>query len=247
MREPNIKKLIEDLAEENFLEGIFMGNKDAYDEISQLMYFMRREQVSTLYNEISELKEDKKQRIFTSLVKLYPMSQDIIKHLIIKREKTPLDFLHIYDYNKELLESFRQTIKEIKESSYSNSSEYNSYQRELEKLNSEILELEGKRQELYESKSGWKEAKDKKSKLEAEIQEIIYECDQGNLNHDIENLKREIENLKTKQRKKTEEKEYLRKELDEIIEELNRNESDPAYRDALSALANCIKMIPGER
>lgn len=247
MREPNIKELVESLAEEDFVEGIFQRNRDAYEEVSQLMYFLRREQVATLYNEISELKEDKKQRVFTSLVKLYPMSQDIVKHLVIKREKAPVDFLHIYDRNKELLDSFKKTVKELKESSYSNSSEYNRYQKELETLGNEISELKTSLQKLYESESELKEARDQKANLEAKRQELIDEYTHGNLEHDIENLKQEIENLKAKQRQQSEEKKRLKKELDEMAGELKREESAPAYQDALSALVNCIKAIPGER
>lgn len=39
MREPNIKELMESLAEEDFLEIIFQRNRDASEEVAQLMYF----------------------------------------------------------------------------------------------------------------------------------------------------------------------------------------------------------------
>ena len=115
MREPNIKELMESLAEEDFLEIIFQRNRDASEEVAQLMYFLRREQAATLYNEISELEVGKKQKVFSSLVKLYPLSQDIVKHLVIKREKAPVDFLRVYDQDRELLASIRETIRDIKD------------------------------------------------------------------------------------------------------------------------------------
>jgi hypothetical protein len=39
----------------------------------------------------------------------------------------------------------------------------------------------------------------------------------------------------------------MKKELDELAGALSRNDSDPVFQDALSALKNCIKAIPGER
>ncbi len=246
MREPNLKELIESLAEEEFLEGIFQRNRDPYEEVSQLMYFLRKEQVATLYNEFSELDETKRQKVFSSLVKLYPLSRDIVKHLIIKREKAPVDFLHIYDWNKEVLSSFKETVREIKESSYSNSSEYNSYQRELERLTAEISQQESTLQELYASRGELTEKRERKEQLRKELEQMEYEC-KHDLEADIEDLEREVESLKSKQRKLVETKNHLKVELEEIAKALDKNESDSAYQNALSAMANCIKAIPGER
>lgn len=247
MREPNLKELIESLAEEEFLEGIFQRNRDAYEEVSQLMYFLRKEQAATLYNEFSELDDKKKQKVFTSFVKLYPLSQDIVKHLIMKREKAPVDFLRIYDWNREVLASFKETVREIKESSHSNSREYNNYQRELEQLTTEISQLETALQELYESGSELKEKRETKKRLEKEKTEIVQECERGELEHEIELLRQEIEGLKNRQRKQVETKNHLKEELKRIEEALHNNESDSTYQNALSALANCIRAIPGER
>ena len=246
MREPNLKELVESLAEEDFLEGIFQRNRDAYEEVSQLMYFLRREQAATLYNEFSELDDKKKQKVFSSLVKLYPLSQDVVKYLIIKREKAPVDFLRIYDRNREVLASFKETIGEIKDSSHCNSIEYNNYQKELERLTTEISHLENTLQELYESKSELREKRETRKRLEKEKEEIEHECESDVLEQEIEVLRQEIEGLKNRQRKQIETKNALKEELEKIAGELDNKESDPTYQDALSALANCIRAIPGE-
>ena len=246
MREPNIKELMESLAEEDFLEIIFQRNRDASEEVAQLMYFLRREQAATLYNEISELEVGKKQKVFSSLVKLYPLSQDIVKHLVIKREKAPVDFLRVYDQDRELLASIRETIRDIKENSHASSSVYNQYQREIEKVTEEINQLEDSLKKLGESMSGLKEKLEERARLEGEIKRME-DYQQGNLEGDIESLKLEIESRRKKQREQEGKKERMKKELDELAGALSRNDSDPVFQDALSALKNCIKSIPRER
>ena len=213
MREPNINELIESLASENFMEDIFRNGRNAEEEVSQLLYFMRYEQRETLYKEILELSPEKKNRVSKSLIVLFPLSKNIVDHLILKREVEPHNFLEIYDMNENLLSSVQIRLQEIQEKSSVSSAWYKCY---LEKLHDEEIMIQ---------------------RLKTDIERM------NSVSADIEELKKTIQELKIKKDKKDKEKQRLKKEFQEIYDSMKYGEEQGTrkFRKAYAALKDCIK------
>ena len=243
MREPNINELIESLASENFMEDIFRNGRNAEEEVSQLLYFMRYEQRETLYKEILELSPEKKNRVSKSLIVLFPLSKNIVDHLILKREVEPHNFLEIYDMNENLLSSVQMTLQEIQEKSSVSSAWYKCY---LEKLHDEEIMIQRLKTDIERMNSVSGQVKEKwkiRQELQTQLDELRRDYESGSLDADIEELKKTIQELKIKKDKKDKEKQRLKKEFQEIYDSMKYGEEQGTrkFRKAYAALKDCIK------
>lgn len=238
MREPNIKGLVQSLICEDYIEKIFENNRNAEMEISQFMYFMQKEQVNTLYHEISGLSAIEKENFFASLVRLYPLSKNFIFHLLIKRELSPIGFLDIYDIDKKLLQQIKSDLETIRSESGRSNMNYNEYMKELDAANKEVIQLETEIENVRSISRELSEKIKKKEKLERELESLREECTPENLESEIERLTKEVAKKRQERKAKIEEIEKLKTSL-EKVENLGTE-----YTTALKGLEKCFKSIP---
>lgn len=245
MREPNIKELVERLSSESYAEDVFDYGQDADAAITQLMYFMRKEQVPTLYKEISELPEEKKDRVFASLAKIYPLSREIVIHLLRKWEKKPLDFLLAYDMEYQLLNELNSTLTLIKENSSATQTPYNNYLKEIDKINRELQQLNKEIAEFNNVSEDIRKRREEKQMLQDELRQLNEESQDNNLDIEIENLEKDIQEHRQKETEKSEKHQKLEKELSDIQQSLQEREKIAMknYKNALAALEKCIKSL----
>lgn len=251
MREPGIENVIAELSLGNYGETFFSHYLDwdtRGNKVTELLYFLEKEQTRALYREITKLEEKAKKTVFKSLVELYPLSREIVLYLMRKREREPIDFLEIYDTDKELLNTIQSTLADMKDNSSSRSTKYNNYQLEIEKENEKINQLKNEIEEFYMKSDELNEKREEIRSLEKQLEELKQENEE-NLESRILELKEEIEKEKEKNREKTEETQTLEKELQSIRENLKEDTlgtTQKEYQKALKALQNCIQSL-GER
>lgn len=240
MREPNIKGLIESLASENFMEEVFEPGRNEKEEIEQMMYFFGEQQAPTFYHEITELPEDKEGAVFASLVRLYPLSRNIIFYLLKKREKKPQDFLQVYDQDFCLLNQMKRDLETVQDNSSVISMQYGNYLKEIQKLDQQMQEMESEKQKLRNASDEVQEKRAKNQRLREELELLEKEDEQDR----TKELQDNIDRLKRKKEKELQEKSKMEKELTEIKDSLSAKNFSKAYEEALTALEKCLKNTP---
>lgn len=245
MREPNLQELLESLASENFTEEVFMNGRDADTEIIQLLYFMQEKQTAALYKQITQMTDSKKRNVIDSLIRLYPLSKNIITALLRKREAVPVDFLRIYDMDCMMLHNIRNTLAEIKDNSTSTNIQYKRYLSEIEEESKKIDALRSGIEQLNAVSKEAKEKRETREQLQEQLEMLKKDYESGGLENDIQALEEEIEELKIRKVKRIRDKKQLDQELNEIKESLRHEEDDATrkYCRAFSELEKCIKSI----
>lgn len=249
MREPSIKDFIEDLADKNFMEKLLERPSDEADPIAQMLYFLQDEQVAALMYEIEGLPPTKKEVVIYSLIRLYPLSTGIIKKLLVNDVTKPINFLNVYDSERQLLDYMNETITKIKESSTARSMEVTNYKKETKNLIDDMAVLSKKIKEMTEGKTEYNEKLEEKEALEKKLEELEADPYGAKLAEEIALITEQIDekekSLETKQRELGKAKDELKK-IENALKPYDTGKAESKFKDAFRALQRTIKVLPKE-
>lgn len=248
MREPNLDSAIGCLSAADVMEELFKNKKGAEEELAQILFFCRKENIPTFIDAITKIPEEKKKSVLNSIFNLYPMTKWVVLDLLQKHETEPADFLSIFDIDNQLIDKIKETLKEITKKSTANNLSVNEYKSKIENVDKEISDLDGKMKELEKLEDDYQKKVAQIEEKRGEVEKLKKDIQEGGLGKKIKEL--ECEKKKLESKKKANEKRYnqLGGEIEAIQESLQNENSvgDKGYQDALKALERCVKKINKE-
>lgn len=213
-------------------------------EIEQLLYYCNQNRSETVENAFNQLKDKDKKVIFRALVYLYPLTQNIIIRMIKKADNKPIDFLELYDQNKEMLKIIEGNISIVKDNSNYTNVGVSDYSKKLNKLLKDIEDLENNRDKLEKSIEGYSEKHKLYNNLQNEIKKLEQIKELG-LDNEIEQLKMQKKHLINIKNSKDKEKDKLINEIELLKNELDsiKDNKSKEYQNTVKALEKCFKEL----
>lgn len=227
----------------DYAEEVFkMANMN--ERIAWLLYYLQESQKETLFHSILQQPKTAQEKIFKSLVALYPLSRNILIHIFQGAAGDLDDFIETYDPGEMMLEELHKTISQIADSTRKTSRTLREYKQRIEDMQQE----KGKREkELRERR----EAKKELAGLEQEVRKLDEEIEKASVTEEAlqAEIREKNEELKAAQASVERQRgklENIAKELGEI-EKMSVEVSDKMpdkYQEVLNVIQKAIQNKP---
>ena len=242
MNEPNMEQVVIMLGNGDYAEEVFkMAN--ANERIAWLLYYLQEGQKEALFHCIAQRPQAEQEKIFKSLVALYPLSGNILIHIFQRAAGDLDDFIETYDPEERMLRELQSTVSQVAGSTRKTSRSLREYRQKIEDL----------QREKEERKAGLREKREAKKELaglEQEIRELDREIEKASVTEEAlqEEIREKHEELKAAQ----ESAERQRRKLENIVKELGDIEKMSAeaagrmpdrYGKAVEAVQKAIKEL----
>lgn len=214
---PDLENLVEILKKENSKQEIF----ESEENIGNLLYFLREENIGTFYKEIEknfEIKENNKyENIIINLVQFFPLTEGIVEKIIKHMKSNEKKYIDQgYDINGTLingLKYFLSTFNTIKDLQTKRIETYNL---QIEKYNKEKEGLESRKREIKEKGAENQVLYNEVENLKKEVEELkISFSEEG-----LENKKIELQQERENFRKKEKEFAVIQGEIEKIARDI---------------------------
>ncbi len=231
-----VEDVISALEKENPLKNI-TNNIAALQSFN---YYSETENVNNIINYIIECENERKVNLIKSLVKLYPMSENILSGVM--NSITPIDMKNDMINWLDVSDTMSKSFNKFK-TMCSGSQDFNDSKTELQ---SQIDALEKKKESFNAERENLRELKERHKELIAEVNALKLECDKLKSEASEENLRSEKEKIEKEIQKYKDIRNKAKSELKTIQSELKKEKDckDEKLTDALKKLSAAIQALP---
>lgn len=144
--EPKLDSFLLNLSDTDFSLKELAENRD---ELEELLYYMEASHCKQVTDEIWKLTDSddeggkySKRHIVINLVKLYPLSQDLVREILKGIKNSDQWFCEGVDVDEKVLHILRERLKKAKEDCINSTNRFNDYQKDVEKLADDAKSME---------------------------------------------------------------------------------------------------------
>ena len=240
---PDLENLLEILKKEDAKKEIL----ESEDNINNLLYFVKEEQIEAFFKGIASNYEEsneynkKYENIIKNITQFYPLTEKIIDKIINHAKNKELEYIAKgYDITGNLIKGITFFLSNMKNKKDKQCTSIEELNEKKEKYNKERKEVEEKETEIRETGAENKELYNKVEKLKKDVKELKNSYTEEALS----NKKIELEQEKTKLNKKKKEMGDIQKEIEKIALEIKNIEDyndDGAFENFKNFTKSLIK------
>lgn len=214
---PDLENLVEILKKENSKQEIF----ESEENIGNLLYFLREENIGTFYKEIEknfEIKENNKyENIIINLVQFFPLTEGIVEKIIKHMKSNEKKYIDQgYDINGTLINGLKYFLSTFNTIRDLQTKRIEIYNLQIEKYNKEKEGLESRKREIKEKGAENQVLYNEVENLKKEVEELkISFSEEG-----LENKKIELQQERENFRKKEKEFAVIQGEIEKIARDI---------------------------
>lgn len=242
MSEPNLEQVVVMLGNGDYSGEVFrMPNSN--ERIAWLLYYLMEENKETLYRCIMQQTQQVKREIFKSLVRLYPLSRDIILLFFYKSAGDLDDFIDMYDPQEQMLGELQRTVSEIAGSTQKNSRSLKEYRQKIEEIKQQIAVNEDILREKKEARKEYRDLDHRFEELNDEIAKVSVTREE--LLNAVKEKEEELHAAQEQNQKREQQIERMEQELKKIQEtsmELAGHMPEK-YENILNAVQKAMKAL----
>jgi len=238
--EPKLERFFANLSDENFSVGEFSDNPGELEEILYYMDELKSRQITDALRAMSN--EDyagdySPKNIIANLVKLYPLSQNIVHKILQDVPKSDHYFIEGFDVNERVYNALKHILKEAQTQNPSSTNRFQEYKKDVDKLAKDAEGLEQKAKEFQE-------LRDQKRELEARVAALRRETDGEEIKKDIAELEDEERSLRRQKERQEEKKAELRSLIDNAKRELSEMQDNLESDEELNLIRELLEKFP---
>lgn len=214
---PDLENLVEILKKENSKQEIF----ESEENIGNLLYFLREENIGTFYKEIEKnfeiSEENKYENIIVNLVQFFPLTEEIVKKIIYHMKNNENKYIDQgYDISGILINNLRFFLSNFDKIKDTQIKKIKTYNLQIEKYNKQKEELESRKKEIKEKGAENQVLYNEVENLKKEVEELkISFSEEG-----LENKKIELQQERENFRKKEKEFAVIQGEIEKIARDI---------------------------
>lgn len=237
IEEPRLETVLAWLSDQEGVNSI----KQDINKLSNTMYFFKEEQVLSLYQTINKLNDIEYSIILKNLMALYPLSENIVSHILKENKKSASDIIKAYDSGDALVIALNKLINEIKQQAISIPKSIKEYEEKIQKYESE-------KSKYVQNFDDLKNVQIKHNQLYHEVERLkeeYQELEKSYTKSVLEELKIDIENKLIEKRKMEEQYNKDKQLIKSIVADLEKiNSENASYKKALKSLSSVAKTLP---
>ena len=238
VREPKMESFFANLSDEHFSLNKLADNRDGLEE---LFYYLEESHCRQVTDAIKNLSDDagdySRKNIVANLVRLYPLSQDLVHKILQDIPQSDYYFIEGFDVNEKVYKALKHILKDAQGKSVTTTKRFQEYQEDVEKL--------AKDAENMEQKAGqFQELRQRKRELEARIEELRRETDEKQINNKIAELEDEARSLEREKERQQARTAELHGIINDVKRELNAMKDNFDSDEDLELLGELLKNFP---
>lgn len=237
-REPKMESFFTNLSDTNFSLKELAENRE---ELEELLYYMEASRCKQVTDAIRKLSDEEveysKRNIVSNLVRLYPLSQDLVHKILQDIPKSDFYFIEGFDLNEKVYKILKQGLKDAQGKSVTTTKRFQEYQEDVEKLARDAESLEEKALQFQELRQ-------RKKQLEGRIEELRRETDEAEMAREIAALEDEERSLQNTKKQKEQEISDLHGTINSVKRELDALQDNFDHGEELELLGELLKKFP---
>lgn len=240
--EPKLENLLAVVSMSDFSIDVLVEDTD---KLQELLYFCCEDHAENVSMVLKEKfsngdNSEKLATIVTNFAKLYPLTREIIGHIILDIQQSDYMIQQGIDTKGLLLKRLEIMFKNMR-------GDKRRLTRQVEEYEQKIATLKADKETYSTELTKINELIAERDRLQQEVDHLRSECNPENQNIKIKQLQDELEKLKIQQKDNIRKEKELNADIEKITKEIKEDEGKMLNREARSLLKKLVNQFPSDQ